>query len=63
MRHAVATLNGVLAGLVGSTSCAIAIEPWSAPLLGALSALAFIAASKLLLRYGIDDPYGKRQSN
>ena len=48
--------NGVLAGLVGITAGCSVTEPWTAIVCGFLSAWVIHGASKLLLKFKIDDP-------
>jgi len=48
--------NGILAGLVGITAGCHVVEPWGAILVGAVSAIVYYAASKLMVLLGIDDP-------
>jgi hypothetical protein len=48
--------NGLLAGLVGVTSCAGFIEPWAAAVIGLITGPLYVVNSRLLLRLGIDDP-------
>lgn len=48
--------NGVLAGLVSITAGCSTIEPWLCIIIGAIGAVVFNGASKLLLKLRIDDP-------
>ena len=52
----IAVCNGVLAGLVGITAGCSVTEPWTAIVCGFLSAWVIHGASKLLLKFKIDDP-------
>lgn len=49
-------LNGVLAGLVSVTASCATIEPWAAVVIGFIGAGVYICASKMLVRFRIDDP-------
>lgn len=49
-------VNGLLSGMVISSSVAGFVEPWAAVLGGALAGLVYYAVDRLLLRLRIDDP-------
>jgi len=51
-----ATLNGILAGLVSITSCAGLVEPYAAMCIGAVGAAVYVFAARIILRFGVDDP-------
>jgi Amt family ammonium transporter len=48
-------LNGCLSGLVGVTAGCALIEPWAALVIGSVSGILYLLASKLLIRLRIDD--------
>lgn len=50
------TVNSILAGMVAVAGGAVAYNPWSAVVIGAIAALSFLVWSKLLLKLQIDDP-------
>lgn len=50
------TVNAILAGMVAVAGGAVAYNPWSAVVIGAIAALSFLIWSKLLLKLQIDDP-------
>lgn len=52
------TGNGILAGLVGITAGADAVEPWAAMLVGLAAGVLVSAAVPAIERLGIDDPVG-----
>lgn len=51
-----ASLNGILAGLVSITACCFAVDGWAAIVIGAIGAFVYVAAAMLLLALKIDDP-------
>lgn len=51
-----ASLNGILAGLVSITACCAFVDGWAAILIGAIGAFVYVAATMLLLALKIDDP-------
>jgi len=48
-------MNGALGGLVGITANCSVVEPWAAVLIGMVSGLTYVFASKLLVKLKIDD--------
>jgi len=48
-------MNGALGGLVGITAGCSVVEPWAAVLIGMVSGLVYVGASKLLVKLKIDD--------
>jgi Amt family ammonium transporter len=48
-------MNGCLGGLVGITAGCSVVEPWAALLIGAISGIIYVLASKLLVMLKIDD--------
>ena len=50
------TINSILAGMVAVAGGAVAYNPWSAIIVGAIAALSFLLWSKLILKLKIDDP-------
>ena len=50
------TINSILAGMVAVAGGAVAYNPWSAIIVGAIAALSFLLWSKLILKLQIDDP-------
>ena len=48
--------NSVLAGLVSITAGCATVTTWAAFLCGIVGAIAYLGASRALLRFGIDDP-------
>ncbi|CAF2329932.1 unnamed protein product [Rotaria sp. Silwood2] len=50
------TVNSIIAGMVAVAAGAVAYNPWSAVIVGAIAALSFLLWSKLLLKLHIDDP-------
>jgi len=48
-------MNGALGGLVGITANCAVVEPWAAVLIGMVSGIVYVFASKLLVRLKIDD--------
>lgn len=50
-----ASLNGVLAGLVGITAGCAVVDPWAACVIGVLSGIVFMLSSRLLVKLEIDD--------
>lgn len=51
-----ASLNGILAGLVSITACCAFVDGWAAVVIGAIGAIIYIAAAQVLLMLRIDDP-------
>lgn len=51
-----ASLNGILAGLVSITACCAFVDGWAAIVIGAIGALVYVAATMALLAAKIDDP-------
>lgn len=51
-----ASLNGILAGLVSITACCAFVDGWAAIVIGAIGACVYVAAGMLLLALKIDDP-------
>lgn len=51
-----ASLNGILAGLVSITACCAFVDGWAAILIGAIGACVYVAATMALLALRIDDP-------
>ncbi len=49
-------VNAILAGLVSITAPCAVVEPWAASSIGAIAAVVYLLASKLLLILRIDDP-------
>jgi Amt family ammonium transporter len=49
------TMNGCLTGLVAVTAGCATVETWVAVLIGIVAGWVYIGASKLLIRYRIDD--------
>ena len=49
-------LNGVLAGLVSITSCCDCVDTWASLIIGAMGALFYSGASRMLIANQIDDP-------
>lgn len=52
----IATLNGILAGLVSITASCAFVHPYAAFIIGGIGALVYIGAAMLLLKLKIDDP-------
>jgi ammonia channel protein AmtB len=50
------TVNSIIAGMVAVAGGAVAYNPWSAVVVGAIAALSFLIWSKLLLKLQVDDP-------
>ncbi|CAF0898705.1 unnamed protein product [Adineta ricciae] len=50
------TVNSILAGMVAVAGGAVAYNPWSAVIIGAIAALSFLLWSKLLIKFQVDDP-------
>ena len=50
------TVNSILAGMVAVAGGAVAYNPWSAVVIGAIAALSFLIWSKLLIKLQVDDP-------
>lgn len=48
-------MNGALGGLVGITANCSVVEPWAAVLIGLMSGIVYVSASKLLVKLKIDD--------
>jgi len=48
-------MNGALGGLVGITAGCAFVEPWASVIIGMLSGLIYVGASKLLIKLKIDD--------
>jgi len=51
-----ASLNGVLAGLVGITAGCAVVDPWASFVIGAISGFTLLSFSWLLKRLKVDDP-------
>lgn len=51
-----ASLNGILAGLVSITACCAFVDGWAAIVIGAIGAVVYVAAAMALLAAKIDDP-------
>lgn len=51
-----ASLNGILAGLVSITACCAFVDGWAAIVIGAIGAVVYVAAGMALLAAKIDDP-------
>jgi ammonium transporter, Amt family len=51
-----ASLNGILAGLVSITACCAFVDGWAALLIGSIGACVFVAWSMVILAAKIDDP-------
>jgi len=51
-----ATLNGILAGLVGITSGCVYIEPWAAVITGIVAGFVYQLGARTLIKVKIDDP-------
>ena len=51
----VATMNGCLTGLVAVTSGCATVQTWAGFLIGAFAGLFYVLASRLLIRFRIDD--------
>lgn len=49
-------INGILAGLVSITGCAHGVMPWAAVIIGGIGGCVYHGATRLLLRWRIDDP-------
>lgn len=47
---------GLLSGLVATAACCAVIPPWTAFIIGAAAATAFMAVSHSIPKLGIDDP-------
>ncbi len=50
------TVNSIIAGMVAVAGGAVAYNPWSAVIIGAIAALSFLLWSKLLIKLQVDDP-------
>jgi ammonia channel protein AmtB len=50
------TVNSIIAGMVAVAGGAVAYNPWSAVVVGAIAALSFLIWSKLLIKLQVDDP-------
>jgi ammonium transporter, Amt family len=51
-----ASLNGIIAGLVSITACCAFVDPWAAVVIGMVGACVYVSVATVLLAAKIDDP-------